>query len=108
MIQVSRYKIQDLRGQLLVEAVLAIALLGILAGIIGMAVNVSTQSNKASGKRSVAVALTQEAVEAVRAIRDNNETTGRGWNRIYEPTEGSNYKTVKPINKWELQSGIET
>ena len=108
MIQVSRCKIQDMRGQLLVEAVLAIALLGVLAGIIGMAVNVSTQSNKASGKRSVAVALTQEAVEAVRAIKDNNEPTGRGWNKIYELTEGSNYKTVKPSNKWELQSGIET
>ena len=92
MIQVSRYKIQNMRGQLLVEAVLAIALLGILAGIIGMAVNVSTQSNKASGKKTVAVALAQEAIEAVRAIRDNNKTTGRGWNRIYLPPDGSGDK----------------
>ena len=114
MIQVSRYKIQDMRGQLLVEAVLAIALLGILAGIIGMAVNVSTQSNKASGKKTVAVDLAQEAIEAVRAIRDNNETTGRGWNRIYEKNKGSG-NTYYPANTvplcgsaiWCLVSGSE-
>src|SRR3989338_1191839 len=104
MIQVSRCKFQDYRGQLLVEAVLAIALLGVLAGIIGMAVNVSTQSNKASGKRSVAVALAQEAVEAVRAIKDNNDTSSRGWNKIYELNEGTDYKTVKPATLWVLQS----
>ena len=114
MIQVSRYKIQDMRGQLLVEAVLAIALLGILAGIIGMAVNVSTQSNKASGKKTVAVALAQEAIEAVRSIRDNNETTGRGWNKIYENNKGSG-NIYYPANTvplcgsamWCLVSGSE-
>jgi len=89
MLQPTTYKLQTNDGQLLVEAVLAIALLGVLAGIIGMAVNVSTQSNKASGKKTVAVALAQEAIEAVRAIRDNNETTGRGWNKIYENNKGS-------------------
>ena len=102
-------------GQLLVEAILAIALLGVLAGIIGMAVNVSTQSNKASGKKTVAVALAQEAIEAVRAIRDNNETTGRGWNKIYELLKGSG-NLYYPANttilcgsaKWCLVSGSET
>src|SRR3989344_2634065 len=112
MIQVSRCKIQDMRGQLLVEAVLAIALLGVLAGIIGMAVNVSTQSNKASGKRSVAVALAQEAIEAVRAIKDNNEPTGRGWNRIFIPSDGKgaakHYYPQIVSNKWQLTFGEET
>ena len=112
MIQVSRCKFQDYRGQLLVEAVLAIALLGVLAGIIGMAVNVSTQSNKASGKRSVAVALAQEAVEAVRAIKDNNEPTGRGWNRIFIPSDGKgaakHYYPQIVSNKWQLTFGEET
>lgn len=103
-----KLNVKSCRGQLLVEAVLAIALLGVLAGIIGMAVTTSTQTNKASGKKTVATALAQEALEALRAIKDNNETTGRGWNKIYELTEGSNYKTIKPSNKWELQSGIET
>ncbi|HLD61922.1 MAG TPA: type II secretion system protein [Patescibacteria group bacterium] len=96
-------------GQLLVEAVLAIALLGVLAGIIGMAVNVSTQSNKASGKKTVAVALAQEAIEAVRAIRDNNETTGRGWNKIYEKTEGAEYHVdnTTVAGKWTIQNNAE-
>lgn len=114
MIQVSGFKFQDRRGQLLVEAILAIALLGVLAGIVGMAVNVSTQSNKASGKKTVAVALAQEAIEAVRAIRDNNETTGRGWNRIYEKNKGSG-NIYYPANTvplcgsaiWCLVSGSE-
>ncbi|TAN58529.1 type II secretion system protein [Patescibacteria group bacterium] len=114
MIQDTRYKIRDTSGQLLVEAVLAIALLGILAGIIGMAVNVSTQTNKASGKKTVAVALAQEAIEAVRAIKDNNETTGRGWNKIYEKNKGSG-NTYYPANTvplcgsaiWCLVSGSE-
>lgn len=110
MIQVSGFKFQDHRGQLLVEAILAIALLGVLAGIVGMAVNVSTQSNKASGKKTVAVALAQEAIEAVRAIRDNNETTGRGWNRIYELTEGSEYHVdnTTVAGKWTIQDNAET
>lgn len=98
------------RGQLLVEAVLVIALLGVLAGIIGMAVNVSTQTNKASGKKSVAVSLAQEVMETVRAIRDNNDTDGRGWNRIYEKNKGSsNYYYPQIVsNAWQLTSGSET
>ncbi len=100
------------KGQLLVEAVLAIALLGILAGIIGMAVNVSTQSNKASGKKTVATALAQEAIEAVRAIKDNNETTGRGWNKIFIPSDGKgaakHYYPQIVSNKWQLTFGEET
>lgn len=112
MIQVSGFKFQDHRGQLLVEAILAVALLGVLAGIVGMAVNVSTQSNKASGKKTVAAALAQEAIEAVRAIRDNNETTGRGWNRIYIPSDGKgeakHYYPQIVSNKWQLTFAEET
>ena len=100
--------IRDQRGQLLVEAILAIALVGILAGIIGATVNVSTQSNKAASKRSVAAQLAQESLEALRAIRDTNETTGRGWNKIFIPSNGKGsanlYDPEILANVWVLSS----
>ncbi len=102
--------IRDTAGQLLVEAILAIALIGILAGIIGATVSVSSQANNSAGKRSKGMALAQEAVEAVRAIRDNNDTTSRGWNKLYGLTEGNEYH---PDNNggagpWSMASSAET
>lgn len=95
------------QGQLLMEALLAIAVIGILAGFVTTLVNISVKTNQISGKQSVALALAQEAVIAVRTIKETNDTVSRGWNKIYELVDTVDYHPDNSGLAWALVSGSE-
>ena len=58
------------RGSLLLEAVLAIAVFGILLSAVGVTLLYGQENSVAGGERYRGVAIAQEGLEAARAIRD--------------------------------------
>lgn len=89
------------RGSLLLELLIAIALLAVILGIGSQAVWVSLQSGKVSGERDVAVGLASEALEATRSVAEEK------WQNIYDLTKGSQYHMVQTNNKWATSTGSE-
>lgn len=77
------------KGQILTELLVAIAVVIFLAALGAMLSNVSFQASKTSKERGAALRLAQEALEALRAISQGNDSTSQGWNRIYRPPSGS-------------------
>lgn len=93
------------RGSLLLELLIAIALLAVILGIGSQAVWVSLQSGKVSGERDVAVGLASEALEATRSVAEEK------WQNIYDLTgKGSTHyyaTSTQPTKKWSLAAGDE-
>lgn len=87
-----------LRGQSLIEVVVAIALLAILASSLFIfswsQLSVSNQSSRSSE----ALAAAQEGIDAVRAIRDE------GWSNVTTGTHGLAYSN----NQWDFQGASDT
>lgn len=108
-------------GQILVEILLAMAILVIIAVAAVQTTSVSLNSVESTKERSQALELAKEAMETVESIRDYDEPTGppatQGWNRIYCPPDGNfascgskgssspSYKTTVSGSNWILQSG---
>lgn len=80
------------QGVMLVEIILAIAVLAIITTLVAETSIVSFRSADTSRERSQASELAKEGLEAVRAIRDFDDPAGspatQGWNRIYCPAIG--------------------
>lgn len=88
------------RGALLLEILVATAILGIILSIGSQMVFVSLQSNKMAGDRDVAVGILNETIEAVRAIGD-----GR-WQTIFELAHnGTHYYPVALNGTWAVSAG---
>ena len=90
------------KGSLLLELLIVIAILGIILTVGTQAVFVSLKSGKVSGERDVAVGLASEALEAVRGVSEEK------WQNIYNLTRASQYKVATSSNKWTVASGAET
>ncbi|MBI5465813.1 MAG: hypothetical protein HY974_00820 [Candidatus Kerfeldbacteria bacterium] len=76
-------------GQVLVEALLGIVVsTAMLAGSAAL-INSSLKLNKEGGKGSAALALAQEGMEAVQAIRDTS------WHNLYNPPDGAGASSNK-------------
>lgn len=99
-----------IKGQILSELLIAIAIGAFLATIGAQLIAVSLNASKTSEERSRGAGLAQEGMESMRAIVRGNATSSQGWNRIYLPPDGTgNASSTKGINSpWhpEIISGI--
>src|SRR3989344_3875489 len=90
-------KIQCLKknnGQILVELLIAIAILAVIAALGAQLVNVSLQASETSKETGRELRMAQEAMEAMRAIAYGNDASSQGWNRIYKPPDGTGDPSV--------------
>lgn len=104
-------------GQLLVEILLAVVISAVILIIGAQLIFVSLRSTQISNKRTVMIELAKEGLEAARAIKDSNDTSSQGWNRIYLPPDGTgNPSTSKGAGNpyhpvagatWTLVAGSE-
>jgi len=89
----------NLRGQSLVEILIAVALTSVLLPALVTGLVASTGGKSQETQRVEAVALLKEAQEAVRSVRE------RGWNTF--PPNGAYHPTVENF-AWEFASNSET
>lgn len=92
------------RGALLLELLVAIAILAVILSVGSQAVFVSLQSGKTSGESDVAMGLANEALEAVRGVAEEK------WQNIYDLTKTSQHyyaTSTIPTGKWTLFTGDE-
>lgn len=92
----------QMSGQVLFEILLAVA---VIVGVVAVSVQlsqISLQSAKTAGERTVATNLAREAFEAMRSISAEN------WATFYGITKGSQYHSEIQSNKWVLIAGSES
>lgn len=77
------------RGIALVEIILAVAVVAVVVTMAAQTSVVSFRSADVSRERSQAVELVKEGLEALRAVRDFDNGSSQGWNRIYLPPDGT-------------------
>lgn len=70
-------QIGEEKGQLLVELLIAIAILAIIAVAVSQVTGVSFQSSKVGGQRTVALNIAQEELDAAKAVSKES------WHNIY-------------------------
>jgi Tfp pilus assembly protein PilV len=112
MVKNEMEKINNQKGTLLIEILLAILIAAIVIGGVILLMTGSSQSGKISGTQSAAIALAQEGLEAMEAIRD----TTNGWHNIYLPPDGNGsvgnkgdsylYYAHKNGSAWELSTDV--
>lgn len=107
------------QGQILAELILAIAIVAIIGVIIA---ELTVTSTRLAGNSSAGLAklrLAEEALEALRAISQGNDSSSQGWNRIYLPPDGTGdpelskgaahpYHLGQSGNMWTLLAGEES
>ncbi len=89
---------QPERGQLLIEAIVAMAISGILLPALVTGLIASRSGLPQQSQRAAAVALLKEAEEAIRSIRE------KGWSNF---NVNGTYHPVVSSNAWSLSSGSE-
>ena len=105
-----------MRGQILAELMLAIAITAVLAAIGAELLNVGLYSAGTSEDRQAASRLAEEVFESLRAITFGNTTSTQGWNNLYLPPTGGGdiytskgdsnlYHTEIVNNNWKIVSG---
>ena len=111
-----------MRGQILVELLIAIAILAVIAALGAQLVNVSLQASETSKETGRELRMAQEAMEAMRAIAYGNDASSQGWNRVYKPPDGTGDSSLSkgagnpyhPVLTggnpffWQLAAGEET
>ncbi len=89
-------------GQILLEALIAIAIAAVIMTVGSQLIYVSLLGNKLVGDSDVASGLVEETFEAVRGAGTEN------WRNIYSLDHGSsNYHPEQSSGKWILVSGTE-
>ncbi len=107
-----------IKGQILTELIIAIAITAILAAIGAQLIGVSFYSAGTSEDRQSASRLGEEVFEVLRAITQGNTSSTQGWNRLYLPPDGTGtassskgvanlYKIIISENIWQIASGTE-
>ena len=107
-----------MRGQILAELMIAIAITAVLAAIGAQLLNVGLYSAGTSEDRQAASRLAEEVFESLRAITFGNTTSTQGWNNLYLPPTGGGdiytskgdsnlYHTEIVNNNWKIVSGSE-
>ena len=100
MIIPTKDKSYSRRGQLLMEALLAISAAVIVLSLGAQLVYVSLRSNQVSGDRNVGIGLVDEGIGAVRNIATEQ------WQHIYDVNKtGVHYHPVVASGAWALVSG---
>ena len=106
-------------GQLLMEILLAIAILMGIAALVAGLISSSSQSSEFAQSELVATRLAEEAMETLRTVSQSNDTSSQGWNLLYLPPDGSGdpitgkgsgnpYHVIQSGAKWILIAGEET
>jgi type II secretory pathway pseudopilin PulG len=106
------------RGQILLEPLIAIAVIVIVAASLATIFVVVARSQEAARRRDIAASLANEAFVAIRTIADSDDATSQGFNKLYCPPDGTcpgsskrpgnHYKVVLNNGKWELATGEES
>ena len=107
---------------MLVELLIAIAILAVIAALGAQLIHVSLRATDASKETGRMLRMAGESMEAMRAIAYGNDAVSQGWNRIYKPPDGNGDAAASkgsdnpyyprlstgspPI--WELASGVES
>lgn len=94
------------KGQILIELLLAVAIAGVIAGLAAQLTGVSLRSVQVSSRESSARMLAEEAIESSLAVSQEK------WHNIYNLAKGTpNYyypfHQTAPVDKWVLLSGQE-
>ena len=92
------------KGSLLLELLVAIAILVVVLSVGTQTVFVSLRSSKVSSERDVATGLANEAFEAVRGVTEEN------WHNIYGLIKSPQHyyaTSTVPLGKWTLAAGDE-
>lgn len=96
----SEKKLYHQRGQLLMEALLAIAAAVIVLGLGAQLVYVSLRSSQVAGNRNVGLGLIDEGIGAVSAVATEQ------WQNIYTLVKtGAHYHPVVASGTWTVVSG---
>lgn len=93
------------KGSLLLELLIVISLLAVILSIGSEAVFVSLKSSKIAGERDVALGLSNEAIEAVKAVTEEN------WQNIHSLTKETQHyyaTSTASLGSWTLVAGDET
>lgn len=103
---------------MLAELLLAIAILAIVGIMVAQVTTTSVRLSGSSGDRLIQLRLAEEALEALRAVSQGNNAASQGWNRLYQPPDGTGdpvtakggsqpYRVIQSGGAWILQSGEE-
>lgn len=106
-------------GQLLMEILLAIAVLTGIATIVAGLITTSSRSSEFAQGELIGTRLAEEAAEIVRTISQSNDSFSQGWNLLYLPPDGNGnaitskgtsnpYHSIQSGGKWVLVSGEES
>lgn len=110
------YRLSNIRrlsdGMLLLEILIALAVVTVIVGLGAQTTVVSLKSNKTAGEKGEAGKLVEETFEAVRMI------TAENWLNLYKPPDGTgdpaaskgdnnHYYPSQSVGKWIIQSGNE-
>lgn len=101
-------KFQKISGQILVEAIISVGLIGILVAAVVPLTLTSVNANSGKSKNAQAAMLAKEEIDAAKAIKEED------WNNIYFPLNTSNKGATYPYHlevnegKWQLVAGEET
>src|SRR3989344_1413385 len=86
-LKAKNYKLKAVRGQLLLEALLAIAVGSVILGLGAQIIYVSLRGNNIVSERAAALGFLDEAMENVRAVAFEN------WMNLYKPPDGTGSET---------------
>lgn len=75
--------LNDRKGSLLLEILLALAIVSVIIGSVSTLIMVSLKSGQVSGQKSSAIGLAEEGLEAMRVMSEID------WNDIYLPPDGT-------------------
>ncbi|MBI4812428.1 hypothetical protein HY798_03250 [Candidatus Falkowbacteria bacterium] len=106
-------KTQNQRGQLLLEALIAIAIIVGVVTVGSQMIIVSMKGNKFSNKKNVALGFLEKTFEAVEAVSMEK------WQNVYKPPTGSgdqatskgssnHYHATQSGGKWVIAAGDDT
>lgn len=88
------------KGSLLIEILVAITVIGIIAGIAAQAIVASLDSNAVAGARGQQADLLAEMMQGISASSDES------WNNLYSlAVDGSHYHVAISNGKWVIGSG---
>lgn len=96
------------KGQLLLETIIGVGVVGILLSAIIPLFLVGIKGGSEAWKSDIGRMLAQEELEAAKALKEEN------WNNIYRPLAGNNkgaanpYHVVSSGNVWTLVAGAES
>lgn len=94
------------KGQILIELLLVIAIVGVIAGLAAQMIGVSLRTVQVSGRETIAKNLAEEMMETVRAV------SGEKWHNVYLLNKGQTnayypFHQTSPTDKWVLLAGQE-